>query len=343
MAECIPITAARSEKWDILKFFLIFLVVLGHAADYYTSDSETMKSLFIFIYSFHMPVFIFVSGLFAKRNVNENRMDKIAGYLIIYVVLKLYPFCYRNLAGQSAGFHLFTENGVPWFMLALFWFNLITMILKKASFKLVLPLSIAIACVIGYTTSVGDFLALSRTIVYYPFFYIGYISDRKNIENFCNKKAVKTSAALFLLLFGVLIFSLGDKIYWLRPLLTGRNPFITLGDFSEWGFLFRLLYYVVILAVGFAVIAIVPDKTPYGLISKLGQRTLAVYGLHYIVFYFMFEKFDCKSVFERLLGQNSEWIIYPLSLMVTLFFSLKFFNDFLVFLMGFPMRLKKRK
>ena len=132
MAECIPITAARSEKWDILKFFLIFLVVLGHAADYYTSDSETMKSLFIFIYSFHMPVFIFVSGLFAKRNVNENRMDKIVGYLIIYVVLKLYPFCYRNLAGQSAGFHLFTENGVPWFMLALFWFNLITMILKKA-------------------------------------------------------------------------------------------------------------------------------------------------------------------------------------------------------------------
>ena len=136
MAECISAKSIRSGKWDILKFFLVFLVVLGHAAEYYIAGSETMKSLFIFIYTFHMPVFIFVSGLFAKRTVNEKRVDKMLGYLIIYAVLKLYPFIYRNLAGKSAGFNLFIENGVPGFMLALFWFNLITIIIRKHTVKI---------------------------------------------------------------------------------------------------------------------------------------------------------------------------------------------------------------
>lgn len=81
--------AKRIEKWDILKFFLIFTVVLGHIADFYTDKSEAMQYLYLFIYIFHMPLFIFVSGLFSKRTVNERRIDKIAGYMIVYFFTKL--------------------------------------------------------------------------------------------------------------------------------------------------------------------------------------------------------------------------------------------------------------
>ena len=59
----------RSSKWDILKFAMIFLVVLGHAAEYNLRSSESMRSLFFFIYTFHMPVFIFVSGLLLFANI----------------------------------------------------------------------------------------------------------------------------------------------------------------------------------------------------------------------------------------------------------------------------------
>ncbi|MBR5262525.1 MAG: acyltransferase family protein, partial [Clostridia bacterium] len=71
----------RLEKWDILKFVLIFFVVFGHFSEQYAG----MTGLFFFIYSFHMPLFIFVSGLFSKRTINENRYDKIFTYFVLYV------------------------------------------------------------------------------------------------------------------------------------------------------------------------------------------------------------------------------------------------------------------
>ena len=81
--------AKRIEKWDVLKFVLIFTVVLGHIADYYAAESQVMQGLYMFIYTFHMPLFIFVSGLFSKRTVNEFRIDKIFGYIVVYLFLKL--------------------------------------------------------------------------------------------------------------------------------------------------------------------------------------------------------------------------------------------------------------
>ncbi len=339
MAESIPAKSVRSGKWDILKFSLVFLVVLGHAADYYTAGSETMRSLFIIIYTFHIPMFIFISGLFAKGTVNGKRTDKMLGYLIMYAVLKLYPFCYRNLAGQSAGFNLFIENGVPWFMLALFWFNLITIIIRKIPMKIVLPISILLACLAGYSDKLGDFLVLSRTVVYYPFFYIGYRIEQQKIENICNKKALKYVSGVILIIFAVFVFWAGDGVYWLRPLLTGRNPFSMLREYARFGFVIRLIYYFVVSVIGLSLIAVAPGKTHSGLSEKLGQRTLAVYGLHYIVFFFMFEKYNCIGIFENVFGQFSQWMIIPVSIAVTLFFSLKFFNDALSFLMSLPTRL----
>lgn len=329
----------RSHKWDILKYVLIFLVVLGHAADYYTGTSETMRSLFFFIYIFHMPVFIFVSGLFAKRTVNEKRFDKMLGYIIIYVVLKLYPFCYRTLMGETIRINFFAESGVPWFMLALFWFNLITIITRKVPKAAVFSVSIAAACIVGYFPEIGDFLALSRVFVYFPFFYLGYCLDRQKIEDFCEGKTKKIAASVILVLIAVFVFVQGDGIYWLRPLLTGRNPFSKLGEYEQFGCLIRLAYYLAVSLVGCCLIIVMPKKTHFGLCEKFGQRTLAVYGLHFGAFYFIYNIFDCKELFSQVFGNYSEWTVVPISIAVTLFFSLKFFNSALTFLMNIPSRL----
>ncbi|MCD7843041.1 MAG: acyltransferase family protein [Clostridiales bacterium] len=68
---------ARIEKWDLLRALLIFLVVLGHTVNYYTADSVWMRGLFLFINSFHMPCFLFLDGLFSKRNVDGKRYSRI--------------------------------------------------------------------------------------------------------------------------------------------------------------------------------------------------------------------------------------------------------------------------
>ena len=59
----------RQSGIDNAKFVLILLVCLGHFSRVVvvTADSPAMRSLFLFIYAFHMPLFFFLSGLFARR------------------------------------------------------------------------------------------------------------------------------------------------------------------------------------------------------------------------------------------------------------------------------------
>ena len=40
----------RIQKWDILKAFLIFCVVLGHVADNYTDSYTEMRGLYFFFF-----------------------------------------------------------------------------------------------------------------------------------------------------------------------------------------------------------------------------------------------------------------------------------------------------
>ena len=59
--------AMRIAKWDNLKLFLIFTVVVGHISDLFYGSCSDMKGLFVFIYTFHMPAFIFISGYLSKK------------------------------------------------------------------------------------------------------------------------------------------------------------------------------------------------------------------------------------------------------------------------------------
>lgn len=328
----------RSPKWDILKFFLVFLVVLGHAASFYTETSYFMKGLFLLIYSFHMPLFIFISGMFSKRNIDEKRYNKIFGYLIVYFALKLFEFFYKLLSGANPEFSVFSEGGAPWYMFALFSFSLLTIAVKKVLPKYVLIMSILLACVAGYDSDIGDFLVLSRTTVFFPFFYLGYCLDRKKIESLCRSRTNKIIAAAVLISFMAIVFVFAEGIDFFRPLLTGRNPFSKLGKYADFGFFIRLLYYAVVTLVSACVVILTPQKTHFGIAERLGQRTLAVYGLHYIVFYFMFVRFDVKHVLDEHLGMFSSLIPIILSVLLTLFFSLKIFNGILTKIMNVPLR-----
>lgn len=327
---------ARSQKWDIVKFALIFLVVLGHVADYYAGSHEHIRSLIFIIYIFHMPLFIFVSGLFSKKTVENKAYDKLLGYLVIYVAIKLILHFFKIFVGRTPEFNLFVEGGAPWFMLALFFFNLITILVRKVRPAVVLSVGVVLACVAGFFPFIRDFLAVSRIFVFFPFFYLGYCTDRAKLESFCKGKAKKIIAVLILVAVCVAVFVAGDEIYKIRYLLTGKNPYETLGVFAPYGLPLRLAYYAVATIVSLCFIIIIPDRTPKGIVAKLGQRTLAVYVLHYTAIYLVFEYFKLKPVFENLIGRYDEWIAVPLSVLITLLFSFELFNTAMIWLMNLP-------
>ena len=55
----------RNLLIDYLKGFAILLVILGHSIQYNAPDFFDHNILFRIIYSFHMPLFMFVSGFLA--------------------------------------------------------------------------------------------------------------------------------------------------------------------------------------------------------------------------------------------------------------------------------------
>ncbi len=59
---------SREEKWDFLRGIAIFLVLLGHSIQW-TDPEWKHNLLFEGIYSFHMPLFMFVSGYFLRKNL----------------------------------------------------------------------------------------------------------------------------------------------------------------------------------------------------------------------------------------------------------------------------------
>ena len=63
----------RIYKYDNVKALLIFLVVIGHMTTDYVSDSHMVRWITLWIYTFHMPAFIFISGLVHKHYITEEK------------------------------------------------------------------------------------------------------------------------------------------------------------------------------------------------------------------------------------------------------------------------------
>lgn len=69
----LPSLSARIAKWDNTKFLLILCVVLGHSMNgIFINNGEAMKWVEICLYSFHMPLFIFISGYLYKEKYENN-------------------------------------------------------------------------------------------------------------------------------------------------------------------------------------------------------------------------------------------------------------------------------
>lgn len=246
--------------------------------DFFTAQSHAYRSIFLFIYAFHMPLFLFVSGLF-------HREDRIIQKCIFYVTVgfsqKMLFFVTNVLLGNQPNFVLLGDNGIPWFMFVLAIYTALTYALRNANKKYILLFFIALGCFVGYDTSIGDYLYLSRGIIFYPAYLLGtMIKQEKIIEVKEKHKSLAAAAIAVLLFWAYLCYVKQDNLYVLRPLFTGRNPFGE--DLYPYGALVRLLCYAITFFVGAAILFVVPSKKILGM-SGMGSHSVDVYFWHWPV------------------------------------------------------------
>lgn len=97
---------SRSETLDIAKGIGIILVVLGHS--WLVLDNPGI--LFQIIYSFHVPLFFFLSGIFVKENIQTihfifNKAESLLKpYLAISLLIVLFSFIKSHLVSSDFSF-----------------------------------------------------------------------------------------------------------------------------------------------------------------------------------------------------------------------------------------------
>lgn len=323
----------RIEKWDILKFFLIFLVVLGHICDQYIRESRAVRAIWICIYCFHMPLFYFIAGLFSKRKINEKQYVKIFSYLTLYLVSQLFLLLGQICFTGQAGLELLNTKDAPWFIFVLFFYYLITIALRRFDCRYILGLSVVLGCMAGYDNSLTDIFQIPRMITFYPFFYLGYMLDEKEVRRRLSGKWLKAAAAIVLFAGIVYVFGNIEKVYWIRPLLTGRNPYSKLnGIFHPLGGVLRLAYYSGAAVIGALVIAVVPSSLGKGYIALLGSRSMQVYVLHRPCIILLCNRLQISLFLQKFWPAHYHLLIVPLALLITLFCSWSLFEKPLHFL-----------
>lgn len=268
----------RFPKWDNLKCVLILLVVLGHCIETFIDNSYMFKRMWLMIYMVHMPLFIFVSGLFAKSTMEsaEKVKSKVFMYIKYYFIYKVLLFAVKLIITGEGSFSLLSEVGVPWYMFAMAAYILITYIARNIKPTYLFVLSIILACVIGYDREINDYLMLARIINFYPFFLMGYYAkqDMKLLETSTVKKI---GSLVVLTAFISFVWTNITEVYKFRPLFTGRNTYYAL-EFPEYGILYRLAHYAIASIIGLSIIYIIPNRV--NVFTFVGKKTLYIYVIH---------------------------------------------------------------
>lgn len=322
----------RIAKWDNAKFVLITLVVICHFYENYLGSSDLVNSLFFSVYSFHMPAFFLVSGLFAKKTVNEKRIEKVTPYLLLYLFTKFLGWIVLRII-QKDGYvpiDLFHESGVAWFILALFFMYVITFYTKRFRPVYVFTVSILVSMLAGYTNGDINLFCWLRVVIFYPFFYVGYVISLEDLAKWMESSKLKIVSAIGLVVYFAVCYIGIHKLFWMRFLVTGRN-YNLLEHGALYGGVLRLGTYIVSFALVFMFLCVIPKRRVC--ISALGERSLGVYVFHYAFINLYTHSFLYRYVFQNF---PNAWLLLVslFGIALTLICSLKPFDRFCRWIIG---------
>ena len=277
---------------------LITLTVLGNFIDLCTEGSGMSQSLFLFIYSFHMPLLIFLAGSLSREAVYD-RKRAVAGAVcmfLLYLSLKIIIWLVRLMMGEKPNFSLFSDSSTPWLFFSLGIYLVVGYLCRNANKRFLLVLATVFALLCGYNTSVGDYLVASRTIVFFPFFQLGQMCDIEKISDLTGSRRSRIISACILVLMLTAMVVFRKQLYVLRPMFTGRNAYKSLGKGAQVKWAYRLAAYVFSAVVSWAVLAVTPRRNMGRLISRIGEKFLTIYFWYRPVLYVL----TGLHVYERL-------------------------------------------
>lgn len=190
----------RLHYLDNLKAILIILVIIGHAIQG-SIDNYQHNLFFRLIYSFHMPLFLSISGYFTYKPKYDSLLIS-KRFIQLLVPFVIWAFISPLLLTGSFNSYatlkalLYPDNGL-WFLYNIFVYSTLFNISEKMSDKYIIKQEVII-CVFSFILfgAMATFKTkfnCTQLCWYFPFFAIGYyirkysyfVKIRRNVIVFC--------------------------------------------------------------------------------------------------------------------------------------------------------------
>lgn len=279
------------------------MTVFAHFLYQFQDDFYLIDSSVDFIYMFHMPAFVFISGYFGKSRRSRS-LTAIFRLIFLYYI-------FNSIMGFLFGFQSLLEpKNSYWYLIALIVWRLTAYHLEKFSeINLIL---FAVAIFAGFFSTIDNTFAAARIIAFYPYYMFGYKLKCEQSEAFLQERY---SRRFFK---GIVVLTIaGVTAFWAYHSFAYSDRDLQMYGYSApLGAFGRVVLYLIAFSAIYVLRSLCPEKR-LPLLTMFGRNSLWIFLFH--------RPFTLWS--SGLLAGQGEGVIICLSLLGTLAICLIFGND----------------
>ena len=266
---------------DNLKAFAITLVVLGHIVQFsYCPDTFDENHLFRYIYSFHMPLFMALSGFCRRFDVSITSIIK---KLSLTLLLPFLSWSFIRAIGDGQDFLqcIMDPDTSLWFLWVLYWINIcftITVFFSqkcRARFRYVWCVTFVVLLLCRVILK--DMFGMTLIFTHFFYFSFGFFIKRT--------KFISLHPTSCIILFFVWI---AFGWYWMRIsapyFLISYSQMLSKPSMFLWHYITAISGIIGWIYL-FSRLKLLNSKTSvlYTIMSYIGRRTLAIYAIHFFL------------------------------------------------------------
>lgn len=261
----------RDPYLDNAKFVLIVLVVFGHFLEPILDRSFLAHSLYVWIYLFHMPAFIFLAGVTTRLESTRANVRRLLGMLAIFQIL-------YSIEGFTFRTGIAFPYWILWFLLSLLYWRVVASLLAgRIPQGWFFAGTVFISALAGYLPF-GYTLSIKRTLVFAPFFFVGLFWGQRILSRLRARSLAFSIVALAVLIIAyVQARGLRFDLTWLH----GTLSFADLSGPTKFPWAGRLLLLVIGFALSFAALILLPSRRTW--FTQPGKATLVIYLAHGLI------------------------------------------------------------
>lgn len=260
---------------------MVFFVVFGHLSRGFSSPVK--DDIYRVIYTFHIPVLIFVSGYFARF----NRWKIISSLIYPYILFQVLYILFDGLVYNGTNFviQFTTPNWILWYMMTLIWYYLLIPFIDSDSlFIRVFTVAGVVggSLLAGKFSDIGYFMSLSRFFTFWPYFVLGYyLGHPADVpaafvpKTFSKSLSGNTVRIILLCLVCLMAWFVRQNPHFSNNVLFGSNSYADAGYTPGMKLMLLLIAFT---WIAFFMVVIPNVKIP--LFSSIGTATLPIFLLH---------------------------------------------------------------